>query len=84
VSSGISRKVNVGRHCNADEGDPVGSFRIGGRPAFADQGMTIAGYVSALRSICLLPRISAIRRLPLPLKAREIGLLGENIMSFQF
>jgi len=77
--------------CNADEGDP-GAFMdrsvLEGDPHSVVEGMTIAGYAIGARHGVIYCRAEyplAIRRLEIALEqAREIGLLGEDILGSGF
>ncbi len=77
--------------CNADEGDP-GAFMdrsvLEGDPHSVIEGMTIAGYAIGARYgyiYCRAEYPLAIRRLKIALEqAREMGLLGENILGSGF
>jgi len=77
--------------CNADEGDP-GAFMdrsvLEGDPHSVIEGMAIAGYaVGAARGYvyCRAEYPVAIERLQKAIdQAREIGLLGENILGTDF
>ncbi|VGO22161.1 NADH-ubiquinone oxidoreductase-F iron-sulfur binding region domain-containing protein [Pontiella sulfatireligans] len=77
--------------CNADEGDP-GAFMdrsvLEGDPHSVIEGMSIAGYaVGAARGYvyCRAEYPIAIERLQRAInQARDIGLLGENILGTQF
>ncbi|MCD6286122.1 MAG: SLBB domain-containing protein, partial [Anaerolineae bacterium] len=77
--------------CNADEGDP-GAFMdrsaLEGDPHSLIEGMIIAGYAIGARHGYLYCRAEyplAIRRLGIALaQARELGLLGENILGTGF
>jgi NADH-quinone oxidoreductase subunit F len=77
--------------CNADEGDP-GAFMdrstLEGDPHSLIEGMIIAGYAIGARYgyiYCRAEYPLAIRRLQIALgQARELGLLGENILGSDF
>jgi len=77
--------------CNADEGDP-GAFMdrsiLEGDPHSVVEGMIIAGYAigaSAGYVYCRAEYPLAIKRLEIALaQARELGLLGENILGTDF
>jgi len=77
--------------CNADEGDP-GAFMdrstLEGDPHSVIEGMIIAGYAIGARYgyiYCRAEYPLAIRRLEVALaQARELGLLGENILGSDF
>jgi NADH-quinone oxidoreductase subunit F len=77
--------------CNADEGDP-GAFMdrstLEGDPHSLVEGMIIAGYAIGAQTgyiYCRAEYPLAIRRLELALaQARELGLLGENILGSGF
>ncbi len=77
--------------CNADEGDP-GAFMdrsvLEGDPHSLIEGMTIAGYAIGAAYgyvYCRAEYPLAIRRLRIALeKAREMGILGENILGSGF
>jgi NADH-quinone oxidoreductase subunit F len=77
--------------CNADEGDP-GAFMdrsvLEGDPHSLIEGMTIAGYAIGAQAgyiYCRAEYPLAIRRLQIALEqARELGLLGENILGSGF
>jgi NADH:ubiquinone oxidoreductase subunit F (NADH-binding) len=77
--------------CNADEGDP-GAFMdrsvLEGDPHSAIEGMIIAGYAIGAQAgyiYCRAEYPLAIRRLEIALEqARELGLLGDNILGSDF
>ena len=77
--------------CNGDEGDP-GAFMdrsiLEGNPLGVIEGMMIAGYAIGAQNGYFYVRAEypiAVNRLKLAIKqAREIGLLGENIMGTGF
>jgi NADH:ubiquinone oxidoreductase subunit F (NADH-binding) len=77
--------------CNADEGDP-GAFMdrsvLEGDPHSVIEGMTIAGYAIGAETgyiYCRAEYPLAIRRLEIALaQARELGLLGRNILGSDF
>ncbi len=77
--------------CNADEGDP-GAFMdrsvLEGDPHSAIEGMIIAGYAIGAQAgyiYCRAEYPLAIRRLEIALaQARELDLLGENILGSGF
>mgnify|MGYP002796716687 CR=1 FL=1 len=77
--------------CNADEGDP-GAFMdrsiMEGDPHKMLEGMMIAGYVSGAKEGYIYVRAEyplAVERLDNAIKqAREIGLLGDNILGTDF
>ena len=77
--------------CNADEGDP-GAFMdrsvLEGDPHAVLEGMIIAGYAIGAETGYLYCRAEyplAIKRLDIALtQARELGLLGENILGSDF
>ncbi|GAB4532755.1 MAG: NADH-quinone oxidoreductase subunit NuoF [Anaerolineae bacterium] len=77
--------------CNADEGDP-GAFMdrsvLEGDPHSVIEGMIIAGYAIGAQVgyiYCRAEYPLAIRRLEIALnQARELGLLGENILGSDF
>ena len=77
--------------CNADEGDP-GAFMdrsvLEGDPHALIEGMVIAGYAigaSAGYIYCRAEYPLAIKRLEIALaQAKELGLLGENILGSDF
>ena len=77
--------------CNADEGDP-GAFMdrstLEGDPHSVIEGMIIAAYAIGARYgyiYCRAEYPLAIRRLEVALaQARELGLLGENILGSDF
>jgi NADH-quinone oxidoreductase subunit F len=77
--------------CNADEGDP-GAFMdrstLEGDPHSLIEGMIIAGYAIGAQTgyiYCRAEYPLAIRRLELALaQARELGLVGENILGSGF
>ncbi len=77
--------------CNADEGDP-GAFMdrstLEGDPHSVIEGMIIAGYAIDAQSgyiYCRAEYPLAIKRLEIALaQARELGLLGENILGSGF
>jgi NADH-quinone oxidoreductase subunit F len=77
--------------CNADEGDP-GAFMdrsvLEGDPHSLIEGMTIAGYAIGADCgyvYCRAEYPLAIRRLKIALeKAREMGVLGKNILGSGF
>ena len=77
--------------CNADEGDP-GAFMdrstLEGDPHSLVEGMIIAGYAIGARYgyiYCRAEYPLAIRRLNIALEqAKELGLLGENILDSDF
>jgi NADH:ubiquinone oxidoreductase subunit F (NADH-binding)/(2Fe-2S) ferredoxin len=77
--------------CNADEGDP-GAFMdrsvLEGDPHSVIEGMIIAGYAIGAQAgyiYCRAEYPLAIRRLEIALtQARELGLLGENILGSDF
>ena len=77
--------------CNADEGDP-GAFMdrsiIEGDPHSLLEGMTIAGYAIGARQgyvYCRAEYPLAIKRLHVAIgQARELGLLGANILGSDF
>jgi NADH:ubiquinone oxidoreductase subunit F (NADH-binding) len=77
--------------CNADEGDP-GAFMdrsvLEGDPHSVVEGMIIAGYAIGAQDgyiYCRAEYPLAIRRLEIALEqARELGVLGENILGSDF
>ncbi len=77
--------------CNADEGDP-GAFMdrsaLEGDPHSLIEGMTIAGYAIGAEAgyiYCRAEYPLAIRRLNIAIEqAKELGLLGENILGSGF
>ena len=77
--------------CNADEGDP-GAFMdrsiIEGDPHSLLEGMTIAGYAIGARQgyvYCRAEYPLAVKRLHVAIgQARELGLLGANILGSDF
>jgi NADH:ubiquinone oxidoreductase subunit F (NADH-binding)/(2Fe-2S) ferredoxin len=77
--------------CNADEGDP-GAFMdrsvLEGDPHSVIEGIIIAGYAIGAQSgyiYCRAEYPLAIRRLEIALEqARELGLLGDNILGSGF
>ena len=77
--------------CNADEGDP-GAFMdrstLEGDPHSIIEGMVIAGYAIGAHYgyiYCRAEYPLAIRRLEIALaQARELGLVGENILGSDF
>lgn len=77
--------------CNGDEGDP-GAFMdrsiLEGDPHSVIEGMIIAGYAIGARYgyiYCRAEYPLAIRRLRIALdQARQLGLLGENILGTDF
>jgi NADH-quinone oxidoreductase subunit F len=77
--------------CNADEGDP-GAFMdrsvLEGDPHSVIEGMIIAGYAIGAQAgyiYCRAEYPLAIRRLEIALaRARELGLLGNNILGSDF
>ena len=77
--------------CNGDEGDP-GAFMdrsiLEGNPLAVIEGMAIAGYAIGAQNGYFYVRAEypiAVERLRLAIKqAREIGLLGENILGSGF
>ena len=77
--------------CNADEGDP-GAFMdrstLEGDPHSLIEGMIIAGYAISAQAgyiYCRAEYPLAIKRLGIALaQARELGLLGENILGSGF
>jgi NADP-reducing hydrogenase subunit HndC len=77
--------------CNADEGDP-GAFMdrsvLEGDPHSVIEGMIIAGYAIGAQAgyiYCRAEYPLAIKRLQIALEhARELGLLGENILGTDF
>jgi len=77
--------------CNADEGDP-GAFMdrstLEGDPHSVIEGMIIAGYAIGAEAgyiYCRAEYPLAIKRLEIALaQARELGLLGENILGSDF
>jgi NADH-quinone oxidoreductase subunit F len=77
--------------CNADEGDP-GAFMdrsvLEGDPHSVVEGMIIAGYAIGAQAgyiYCRAEYPLAIKRLEIALaQARELGLLGENILGSDF
>ncbi len=77
--------------CNGDEGDP-GAFMdrsiLEGNPLGVIEGMMIAGYAIGAQNGYFYVRAEypiAVNRLKLAIKqAREMGLLGENIMGTGF
>jgi NADH-quinone oxidoreductase subunit F len=77
--------------CNADEGDP-GAFMdrstLEGDPHSVIEGMIIAGYAIGAEAgyiYCRAEYPLAIRRLEIALaQARDLGLLGENILGSGF
>jgi NADH:ubiquinone oxidoreductase subunit F (NADH-binding)/(2Fe-2S) ferredoxin len=94
------KKWSIGRNqdsnekyiiCNADEGDP-GAFMdravLEGDPHAVIEAMTIAGYAIGANHGVIYIRAEyplAIKRLKIAIKkAREYGLLGENILSSGF
>ena len=77
--------------CNADEGDP-GAFMdrsiLEGDPHAVLEGMLIAAYAIGCHQgyiYCRAEYPLALKRLDMALKeARELGLLGENILGSDF
>ncbi len=77
--------------CNGDEGDP-GAFMdrsiLEGNPFAVVEGMVIAGYAIGAQNGYFYVRAeypTAVRRLRLAIEqAREMGLLGENILGTGF
>ncbi|MBR1758122.1 MAG: NADH-quinone oxidoreductase subunit NuoF [Lachnospiraceae bacterium] len=77
--------------CNGDEGDP-GAFMdrsiLEGNPLGVIEGMVIAGYAIGAQNGYFYVRAeypTAVKRLRIAIaQAREIGLLGENIMGTGF
>lgn len=77
--------------CNADEGDP-GAFMdrslIEGDPHSLLEGMLIAGYAIGAKEgyiYCRAEYPLAIKRLNIAIKqAKEVGLIGKNIMGSNF
>ena len=77
--------------CNGDEGDP-GAFMdrsiLEGNPLAVIEGMAIAGYAIGAQNGYFYVRAEypiAVERLRLAIKqARELGLLGENILGSGF
>ena len=77
--------------CNGDEGDP-GAFMdrsiLEGNPLAVIEGMVIAGYAIGAQNGYFYVRAEypiAVKRLQIAIKqAREIGLLGDNIMGTDF
>ena len=77
--------------CNGDEGDP-GAFMdrsiLEGNPLGVIEGMVIAGYAIGAQNGYFYVRAeypTAVKRLRIAIaEAREIGLLGENIMGSGF
>jgi NADH-quinone oxidoreductase subunit F len=94
VKWGLARKTQAWPKyviCNADEGDP-GAFMdrsvLEGDPHSVIEGMIIAGYAIGAQHgyvYCRAEYPLAIRRLEIALEqARELGLLGENILRSGF
>jgi NADH-quinone oxidoreductase subunit F len=94
VKWGLARKTQAWPKyviCNADEGDP-GAFMdrsvLEGDPHSIIEGMIIAGYAIGAQHgyiYCRAEYPLAIRRLEIALEqARELGLLGENILRSDF
>jgi NADH-quinone oxidoreductase subunit F len=94
VKWGLARKTQSWPKyviCNADEGDP-GAFMdrsvLEGDPHSVIEGMIIAGYAIGAQSgyiYCRAEYPLAIRRLEIALEqARELGLLGRNILGSGF
>lgn len=94
VKWGLARKTQAWPKyviCNADEGDP-GAFMdrsvLEGDPHSVIEGMIIAGYAIGAQHgyiYCRAEYPLAIRRLEIALEqARELGLLGENILRSDF
>ncbi|MBQ1333765.1 MAG: SLBB domain-containing protein, partial [Clostridia bacterium] len=77
--------------CNGDEGDP-GAFMdrsiLEGNPLAVIEGMVIAGYAIGAKNGYFYVRAEypiAVRRLRLAIKqAKEVGLLGQNILGSDF
>ncbi len=77
--------------CNGDEGDP-GAFMdrsiLEGNPLGVIEGMVIAGYAIGAKNGYFYVRAEypiAVNRLKIAIKqAKEVGLLGENIMGTGF
>lgn len=77
--------------CNGDEGDP-GAFMdrsiLEGNPLAVIEGMIIAGYAIGAQNGYFYVRAEypiAVNRLKIAIKqARELGLLGENILGTDF
>ncbi|MBQ3379201.1 MAG: NADH-quinone oxidoreductase subunit NuoF [Clostridia bacterium] len=77
--------------CNGDEGDP-GAFMdrsiLEGNPLAVIEGMVIAGYAIGAKNGYFYVRAEypiAVRRLRIAIKqAKEMGLLGENILGTDF
>ena len=77
--------------CNGDEGDP-GAFMdrsiLEGNPLAVIEGMVIAGYAIGAQNGYFYVRAEypiAVKRLKIAIaQARELGLLGENIMGSGF
>ncbi len=77
--------------CNGDEGDP-GAFMdrsiLEGNPLAVIEGMTIAGYAIGAKDGYFYVRAEypiAIKRLQIAVEqAKELGLLGENILGTDF
>ncbi len=94
VKWGLARKTQAWPKyviCNADEGDP-GAFMdrsvLEGDPHSVIEGMIIAGYAIGAQKgyiYCRAEYPLAIRRLRIALaQARELGLLGQNILGSGF
>lgn len=77
--------------CNGDEGDP-GAFMdrsiLEGNPLSVIEGMMIAGYAIGAKNGYFYVRAeypTAVERLTIAIKqAKEVGLLGENILGTNF
>jgi NADH:ubiquinone oxidoreductase subunit F (NADH-binding)/(2Fe-2S) ferredoxin len=94
VKWGLARKTQKWPKyviCNADEGDP-GAFMdrstLEGDPHSLVEGMIIAGYAMGAEAgyiYCRAEYPLAIKRLQIALdKARELGLVGKNILGTDF
>ncbi|AEE14670.1 NADH dehydrogenase (quinone) [Thermodesulfobium narugense DSM 14796] len=77
--------------CNADEGDPGAYMNrsvLEGDPHSVLEGMTIAGYAVGAQKGFIYIRAEyplAVKRLQIAIKqAKEIGLLGKNILGTNF